>query len=774
VLLALAYYLTARLSLRLALVNEVVTPIWPPTGIALVALLRFGSRLWPAVTVAAFLVNATISPTIPAAVIIAAGNTLAPLLAAALLRAAGFRFEIDRLRDALALVVLGALLAMTVSASFGTGALWLSGARPAQGLPATWSVWWAGDATGILVFAPLLLSLRPPRWENWGRRSEAGALVVALGVVGYFAFHNQLRIAYLVFPVLIWAAVRFGQLGASVAALIVVGMAVDAAIDEAGMFGRTTLLGRMLTLQSYNAVVALTSFVLAAAMTERIKAQERRLGEAQALARVLQRSLLPERLPDIPGVALAGRYLPGSAGLEVGGDWYDVFVLPGGRVALTIGDVVGRGLGAATAMGQLRTALRAYALDGSSPAAVLERLSGLVRELDVAQMATLVYAVLDPETRRLRFASAGHPPALLAGPLGAARFLEEGRSPPLGVTGSVPREAEVVLEPGATLLLYTDGLVEKRGQSIDTGMEALRQLVAGHDGDLDSLCDDRILEALQPAAPADDVALLALRLVPVAAGTELRLNLPAEPGVLASLRRSLRQWLGGLGATPDEVHDLVLACDEAATNVVEHAYGPADGLLEVEATGSGAVVSLVVRDRGQWRSPREDGRGRGFLLMNALVDEVEVRPGPEGTEVRLRRELGRALGEGPPGPPLPPTFAATSTEAPVEVARFEGDIDLPRARELEPELFRAVGNEALGLVVDLSGVRHIDSAGVRLLFQLAARLELRRQRLAVVVPTGSSVRRVLDLVGLDASAQLAPTVDEAITGLRRSQPPMML
>jgi anti-anti-sigma factor len=190
--------------------------------------------------------------------------------------------------------------------------------------------------------------------------------------------------------------------------------------------------------------------------------------------------------------------------------------------------------------------------------------------------------------------------------------------------------------------------------------------------------------------------------------------------------------------------------------------------------GRGAVVSLVVRDRGQWRSPREDGRGRGFLLMNALVDEVEVRPGPEGTEVRLRRELGRALGEGPPGPPLSPTFAATSPEAPVEVARFEGDIDLPRARELEPELFRAVGNEALGLVVDLSGVRHIDSAGVRLLFQLAARLELRRQRLAVVVPTGSSVRRVLDLVGLDACAQLAPTVDEAITSLRRSQPPTML
>jgi anti-anti-sigma factor len=332
----------------------------------------------------------------------------------------------------------------------------------------------------------------------------------------------------------------------------------------------------------------------------------------------------------------------------------------------------------------------------------------------------------------------------------------------------------VVLEPGTTLLLYTDGLVEKRGQSIDTGMETLRQAVAGHEGDLDSLCDDRILEALRPAAPADDVALLALRLMPVATGTELRLTLPAEASVLASLRRSLRQWLGGLGATPEEIHDLVLACGEAATNVLEHAYGPADGLLEVEATGSGAVVSVVVRDHGQWRSPREEGRGRGFLLMKALVDAVEVLPGPEGTEVRLRRELGRTLGQGPPVPPPSPASPATSTEAPIEIARFEGDIDLPRARELEPELLRAVGNEAVGLVVDLSGVRHIDSAGVRLLFQLASRLGLRRQRLAVVVPTGSPVRRVLDLVGLDSRALLASTVEEAITSLRGPQPPTML
>lgn len=923
-LLGLAYYLAARLSLELALVDRVITPIWPPTGIALVALLGFGPRVWPAITLAAFLVNVPITPSLLAAAPISAGNTLAPLLAAYLLRTAGFRRELDRLRDALAVVLLGALLAMTVSASLGAGALWLSGAIPTDGLAAAWSVWWAGDATGILVFAPLLLSLGRPRRGSWRRATEAAALFLALAGVAYFVFRSEFQNAYLVFPFLIWAAVRFGQLGASVATLLVVGMAVWAAVDEAGPFAQTTLLERMLTLQIYDAGAALTSFVLAAVMTERIKAQagleqaalvleervrertaevsereqtfrtvfetaaigfarcdpegrllqtnrayqellgyseeelrgmslleivhpddlgiaveqfermlrgeiasfeaevrkrrkdgawvwvhsshslardmegqprfvhvvaqdltERKRAEALAraeaerarleellererrIAETLQRSLLPERLPEIPGVALAGRYLPGAAGLEVGGDWYDVFLLGGGRVGLTIGDVVGRGLGAAAAMGQLRTAIHAYALETTSPAAVLERLSRLVQELDAPRMATLVYAVLDPESGRLCFASAGHPPPLLATPGGAARYLEGGRFLPLGMAGGAPQETVVVLEPGSTLLLYTDGLVEKRGGSIEDGMEALREAVAGHSGDLDSLCDDRILQALRPETPADDVALLALRLLPVA-GDHLDLTFPAEASALASVRRALRQWLGELGASPEEVHDLVLACDEAATNVLEHAYGPGDGLLEVEATKRAERVSVTVRDFGGWRSPRGNERGRGFLLMHALVDEVEVVRSPSGTEVRLHRELGRTqeLEARPPGAPGTPAWHAPDAEEPVKVVRFEGDIDLSNARDLEVELVNAVGNEALGLVVDLSDARHLDSAGVRLLFRLAARLGQRRQHLGVVVPESSAIRRVLLLTKFDTCAPLTTTVEEAVAQIR--------
>src|SRR6516164_9113484 len=549
-LVAATYYLTARLSLRVALVGSVVTPIWPPTGIAVVALLRFRVRIWPAITLAALLVNIPINSSLGGAVLIAVGNTAAPLLAVALLRAAGFRSQLDRLRDALALVLLGALTSMALSATLGTAALLMDGTISSGNVASTWTLWWAGDATGVLVFAPLLLSLGRIRQLTWRRWIEATVVIASLGLVAYLVFHSQYQDTYLVFPLLIWAAVRFGQLGASLAAVTVVGMTVWSAIDETGPFANTTLLHRMLMLQTYDAVIALTSFVLAAIMTERIGALEQEHRNAETL----QRSLLPDRLPIIPGVEFVSRYLPGGAGLEVGGDWYDVFPLPRGRVGLTIGDVVGRGLAAAAAMGQLRTALRAYAIETDSPAAVLQRLSRLVVEFEAAQMATLIYAVLDPDTRTLSFASAGHPPPLLIGPNGSARYLMEARSPPLGVTKAAQAEATVTIDPGSTLVLYTDGLIESRRGSIEKSMEALRTAVEGHHGDLDSLCDDRVLQPPRPESSGDDVALLMVRLLP-APIEDLRVLLPAEPHVFATLRRTVRQWATRSGARDEEAGD---------------------------------------------------------------------------------------------------------------------------------------------------------------------------------------------------------------------------
>jgi PAS domain S-box-containing protein len=271
-LLGAAYWGAAELSLRVALVERNVTPVWPPTGIALVAFLLLGPRMWPAVAVAAFVVNAPISPSVVVALAIAAGNTLAPLVALFLLRRAGFRPELDRLRDAMAIVFLGALAGMLVSATIGTTALVSSGAVPPTDYWGTWAVWWVGDAMGVLVVAPFLLSLRirsSAARVSWLRRAEAVALFVALAAVSYAVFRSPIHIQYLVFPFLGWAAWRFEQRGAAPAALLVAGIAVWAAVRGYGPFEQGTLFQKMVTLQLFNAGIAFTSFVLAALVTER-------------------------------------------------------------------------------------------------------------------------------------------------------------------------------------------------------------------------------------------------------------------------------------------------------------------------------------------------------------------------------------------------------------------------------------------------------------------------------------------------------------------------
>jgi PAS domain S-box-containing protein len=277
----LAYLGAAELSLRVALVERNVTPVWPPTGIALVAFLLFGPRVWPAIAAAAFVVNAPISPSAIVALAIAVGNTIAPLAALNLLRRAGFRPELDRLRDAMSIVLLGALVAMLVSATIGSTALALSDAVAPSDYWGTWAVWWTGDAMGVLVFAPFLLSLRThhPGEASWARRSEAIALFVVLAMVSYTVFRSRLEIQYLVFPFLGWAAWRFEQRGAAPAALLASGTAVWAAVHGYGPFEDGTLFQKMVTLQVFNVAIAFTSFVFAAVVTER-----RRAGAALARA----------------------------------------------------------------------------------------------------------------------------------------------------------------------------------------------------------------------------------------------------------------------------------------------------------------------------------------------------------------------------------------------------------------------------------------------------------------------------------------------------------
>jgi anti-sigma regulatory factor (Ser/Thr protein kinase)/putative methionine-R-sulfoxide reductase with GAF domain len=351
----------------------------------------------------------------------------------------------------------------------------------------------------------------------------------------------------------------------------------------------------------------------------------------------LQRSLLPERLPDLVDTTVAARYLPARD--EVGGDWYDVVTLPAGRIGLAIGDVAGHGVRAAALMGQMRTALRAYALENHAPAVVLELLDRMLRATRERAMATVVYAVIDSETGRVTYASAGHPPPVLVDENGA-RLLEPATGPPVGtVVDSAYEEAETELRAGETLLLYTDGLIEVRGEALDVGLARLVDAAEGITSP-HTLCE-RILEALvAPEGASDDIAVVALHNPPVPEVLELRFQ--AEPETLASLRHTLRRWLRVAGPTPDDLAAITLACSEAAANAVEHAYGAGPAMYEVMARMEDSVVVLSVRDRGQWRESRGENRGHGQLIMRAAMDEVDVRPSGTGTEVLMRRRIGGA------------------------------------------------------------------------------------------------------------------------------------
>ena len=382
----------------------------------------------------------------------------------------------------------------------------------------------------------------------------------------------------------------------------------------------------------------------AADIHERMQMQER-LRETyeieHTIAETLQRSLLPERLPQIEGLGLVPRYLPSGRGAQIGGDWYDALERPDGRVALVVGDVVGHGLRAAARMGQLRNAFRAYGLVESSPAEVMARVNRLVTSGVEDAMATVLYLVLDRETGDVTFSAAGHPPPLLLGPDGP-RFLEGGRSVPVGAGDpAVFREESAVLPPGSTLLLYTDGLVERRGVPLEASLDQLVAAVGEAEDDLERLCD-RVLTAVLPKLdPADDVALLAVRPVSMRADS-LRLSLPAEPESLAMLRRRLERFLHAAGASEIESYEITLTVCEAAGNAIEHAYGPGDASFDVEAALVAGELVASVRDSGQWRERRGQHRGRGLKIILGLMDDVDIATENGGTRVTVRRRLAQA------------------------------------------------------------------------------------------------------------------------------------
>jgi anti-sigma regulatory factor (Ser/Thr protein kinase)/putative methionine-R-sulfoxide reductase with GAF domain len=368
------------------------------------------------------------------------------------------------------------------------------------------------------------------------------------------------------------------------------------------------------------------------------------MSEQRHLAEALQRTLMPATLPDAPGVRIAGRYRPALSGAQLGGDWYDTFDLPDGRVAIVVGDVVGRGVPAATLMAQMRTAVRAFASEGHGPADVAGRLNDLLLREGDQRTATVAYLALDQETSRVTAVSAGHLPPLLIDSDEEADFLHVPSGPPVGAARIAHfREVQFDVPLGSLLLLYTDGLVERREEPLDVGLERLRTIAAAiGSSSPQAFCDAVLSDALEDVDQEDDVALIALQTLPL--GAALKLRLAADPDVLSTLRRQLARWLKENGVDERATFDIVLACSEASANAAEHAYPPTRGHFDVEAVHDGDQVEIRVSDAGTWRPNEDRGQGRGLMLMRGLVHEVSIERGdPDGTVVTLRRRVAGAV-----------------------------------------------------------------------------------------------------------------------------------
>ncbi|HKY24491.1 MAG TPA: SpoIIE family protein phosphatase [Gaiella sp.] len=368
----------------------------------------------------------------------------------------------------------------------------------------------------------------------------------------------------------------------------------------------------------------------------------RRYEGERVVAETLQRSILPETVPSMEGVRVAALYLPGSNAVDVGGDWFDTLMLSDGRLGFVVGDVVGKGVQAAATMAQLRNGMRALTLDDLTPAQTVTKLNLLLENYIDVPFATLAYIALDPETLAVTLASAGHPPPLVVPPDGPSRFLEGEGGLPLGVDiGAVYPEHTESLEPGSIIVLYTDGLVERRGRSIDEGLNALADAAARAPREPDAFVDALVGELLGAEARQDDVALLAILLDPALA-KPLSLEIPAAPDSLPILRRELEQWLRAAAVSDLDARDILLATWEAGANAIEHS-GAGDGaVVEVNAMLSGDRIRIGVVDRGRWKEPelRED-RGLGLRLIESLMTTVDVERGPNGTRVVMERPLTR-------------------------------------------------------------------------------------------------------------------------------------
>jgi anti-anti-sigma factor len=480
----------------------------------------------------------------------------------------------------------------------------------------------------------------------------------------------------------------------------------------------------------------------------------------------LQLAVLPHGLPVLPEISMAAAYLPAGANDAAGGDWFEVVPMPGRRLGLVVGDVVGHGPRASAVMGQLRAIVAERMLMGDELGELMTALDTFARSAPEARGTTICVAILDRQSGKLEYTTRGHPPPLVVSANGETRVLPQPSGPPLAFGHGEFVFAEDVLWPGETIVLYSDGAVERPGRTIVDGIGELAAC-AGQVVQLngvgprvlaDRICQGGLRLIEHSHAPHDDASLLAVTvLLPFV--EPLMLAVPADPQKLTEVRRQLGRWLSDLRLMEDDLVAVELSVIEAVTNSIEHAYNSQGGTVHVEASlDEVGCLQVVVSDTGSWKTPDDEPgfRGRGMLMMRESMDTMRLATTSKGTVVEMSKVVRRPVRTGT-------TRVAPARDESLEDLRIDtmsapdslwlmvsGALDGSSAARLRSALLEAArGGGRLPITLVLDDVTALGSAGLRVLTEQGSRIGDAGRSLRVVAAPSSPAGNVLSISGVD-------------------------
>ncbi|GIE97440.1 SpoIIE family protein phosphatase [Paractinoplanes rishiriensis] len=501
---------------------------------------------------------------------------------------------------------------------------------------------------------------------------------------------------------------------------------------------------------------------------------ELRYAHARDVITALQRQLLPQGLPVLPALRIAGSYLLADADDAAGGDWFDAVPLTGGRVALAVGDVVGHGVAASAAMGQLRAVLQDRLDEAGDLMVAIRAADRMARRVPAAHAATVCVVVLDPADGTLTWCSAGHPPPLLVG-ADSTRFLPVSGSGPLG-TGAGYTTATDRLQPGEAVLLYSDGIIERPGREPAAATVELSQVAADafagrifNSAGLtpaDRICLHTLELLVRQTGHTDDITLLAAQRR--APAPPLRLGGPGTTLTARATRSAVDAWLTVQETRQEDRVALTHAVTELVTNALTHGRpdtGPGTVTVTAELRDDGEA-QLSVADDGRWREPSRPAgdpagadHGLGLAMAAAFTDHLDIDRGAAGTTVTVRRRLSRparlltgdeiSVGvRGAPDEAASLMLVLDQPNAPSNRIAIHGPLDASNVEELGVELDRRTLGGTHELIVDLTAVTHLSSAAVAELYRSGPRGSDRHYPLQLYASAGSTAHHVLGLVGL--------------------------